>query len=525
MGAGANNHDTRNYGWFALIAVCVFLFPWVVAVHFVYTIPKGRLFVGLYYSALATPKNPILIASLVLGLVAAIWLYFFLVKYTKTNFGGAKYIQRLRGVAIINKMRFSQITKEIGKQLLFIGVPVPFNAERLHFGFFGSTGGGKTVAISALIKSVIDRKEDRMITIDPNGGYLENFFKEGDIILNPFDKRDAGWSIFNEIRTRYDVIQFSECMIPVSADESAESFNKMARVLVSETMLKIWENLTPESDPNAELLYYLLAAPNKDLFEFLEGSPALGLFGASETLGSIKAVLTEYILPYKYLKNGKFSIREFLENQKSNNLWIPWKENQLGALKGIISCQLDIAFLTILSTSPAKKGERLGFIINFDEVDSLPKPHHIISFLTKARKHLGTMILGIQALSQLDSKYGRDSALTLRNSIGSFAVCPLFPNDTYTPKQMSEAFGQHEVTRYQNNVSVGSGGSKGSRQLQKETELVVMPTEITGLKSLEFYFRIAQLAYVCKNRLPYPKYPKVTTGFIEAVNEWTEKKT
>ena len=150
MGAGANNHDTRNYGWFALIAVCVFLFPWVVAVQLIYTIPKGRLFVGLYYSALATPKNPILIASLVLGLLAAIWLYSFLVKYTKTNFGGAKFIQRLRGVEMINYNRFSQLTREKKQQLTFIDVPVPSNAEPLHFSFLGSTGGGKTVDYNRL---------------------------------------------------------------------------------------------------------------------------------------------------------------------------------------------------------------------------------------------------------------------------------------------------------------------------------------------------------------------------------------
>lgn len=524
MGAGANNHDTRNYGWFALIAVCVFLFPWVVAVQLIYTIPKGRLFVGLYYSALATPKNPILIASLVLGLLAAIWLYSFLVKYTKTNFGGAKFIQRLRGVEMINYNRFSQLTREKKQQLTFIDVPVPSNAEPLHFSFLGSTGGGKTVGILNLIKSAVERKSDRILCVDPNGGYLEYFYKKNDIILNPFDERGTGWTIFNEINTRFDVEQYSVSMIPKSPSTEQEAFNSMARVLVSETMLKIWESRQPETDCNAELFYWLITAPNDDLFEFLAETPAQGLFGAAETFGSIKAVLTQYIKPHKYLTNGNFSIREFLNNPNGGNLWITWREDQLAALKPLISCWIDVICAAILSMKP-NDPEQKPFLLVLDEMDSLEKLNYIVQALTKGRKHKLSVVGGIQSLAQLDDKYGKDEALTVRNSFGSYAVCPVASLDTYTPKQMSEAFGQHEVTRYQNNVSVGSGGGKGSRQLQKETELVVMPTEITGLRSLEFYFRIAQLAYVCKNRLPYPKYPKVTTGFIEAVNEWTEKKT
>ena len=524
MGAGADNHDTRNYGLFALFSFLTFLLPWFLTVHQVYTIPRNRLFVAYYYSAIATPKNIYLILSLIVGLILAISLFVFLMKFTKTNFGGAKFHQKLRGVEMINKFRFSQITKEKGQQLSFIGVPVPKNAEPLHFFFGGSTGGGKTVAILNLMKSAIERKSDRILCVDPNGGYLEYFYKKGDIILNPFDKRGTGWSIFNEIKTRFDVEQYSVSMIPKSPSTEQEAFNSMARVLVSETMLKIWESREPETDCNAELFYWLITAPNDDLFEYLAGTPAQGLFGASETFGSIKAVLTQYIKPHKYLSNGDFSIREFLDNPNAGNLWITWREDQLAALKPLISCWIDVICAAILSMRPNNEQQK-PFLLVLDEMDSLEKLNYIVQALTKGRKHKLSVVGGIQTLAQLDDKYGRDEALTVRNSFGSYAVCPVVSLDTYTPKQMAEAFGQHEVTRYQNNVTVGTGGGKGSRQLQKETESVVTATEITGLKALQFYFRIAQLAYVCKNELPYPKYPKVTTGYIEAENEWTEKRT
>ena len=182
-----------------------------------------------------------------------------------------------------------------------------------------------------MIASFIDsiKNTGRIICVDPNGSYLKNFYKKGDVILNPFDARGAGWSIFNEIKSRFDVEQFAVSIIPKSPDTQHESFNAMARVLVSETMLKIWEGMDEETDANAELFYWLNTAPTEDLFKFLEDTPAQSLFGAAETYGSIKSVLTQYIKPHKYLSEGDFSIREFLENPKGGNLWITWRQDQL----------------------------------------------------------------------------------------------------------------------------------------------------------------------------------------------------
>lgn len=522
MAAGAKKHDERNHGAFLIISLIVFIVPWLLMVPFLYKIPKGLALKVYYYSILATPKVPALWLSLLFGLIVSIALFIYLIKVTKTNFEGAAYVSKLRGVEMINAANLEKITSERGTdQLKFCGVSVPSTIKNLHYLVTGSTGSGKSVLIASFIDSI--KNTGRIICVDPNGSYLKNFYKKGDVILNPFDARGAGWSIFNEIKSRFDVEQFAVSIIPKSPDTQHESFNAMARVLVSETMLKIWEGMDEETDANAELFYWLNTAPTEDLFKFLEDTPAQSLFGAAETYGSIKSVLTQYIKPHKYLSEGDFSIREFLENPKGGNLWITWRQDQLVALKPLISCWVDVICASLLSM-PDNDGSRKFNYLILDELDSLDKLNYIVEALTKGRKPGLIAFAGAQSLAQLDKTYGEKEALTLRNSFSTNAVCQIASGDTYTAEQYSKIFGQHEVLRHKDNFALGSSGGRGSRQLEKETEYIILPSQISSLERLEFYFKFAQMNYVCKTKMNIVKRPVVTDGFIMADNQWTEKK-
>lgn len=529
MAAGAGSHDGKNTILYWLFALAAAFLPWVLAVPRVFNIPKGQALKGYYYSLLATPQTPFLLFILILGVLLGIALLIVLTKYNRTNFEGARYHQKLRGSEMVSDMKLKQANKERGSnQLRLCGIPVPKACENLHFLFTGSTGSGKTVAISELIESAQERSDDRILCVDPNGGFLRHFYQEGDIILNPFDERGTGWSIFNEIRTKFDCEQFAVAMIPKAPATEQESWNSMARVLVSETMIKIWENATHDTDTNGELFYHLINAPTEQLAQFLQGTPAQGLFDATETFSSIKAVLTQYIKPHKYLKHGDFSIRKFLESNEGN-LWITWREDQLAALKPLISCWVDVICAAILSMPDISEQERTKkalapFLLVLDEMDSLEKLNYIVQALTKGRKHRLSVVGGVQSLAQLDETYGKNEALTLRNSFSNNAVCQVASGDTYSAEQYSKIFGYHEITRYQNSVSLGSGGGKGTRSLQKETEPLIMPSQISGLKPLEYYFKFAQSNLVCKTKMPYAKRDFIVDGFVLANNEWTRPK-
>lgn len=94
------------------------------------------------------------------------------------------------------------------KQLRIMNVPVPTSVEDLHCNVVGSTGTGKSQVIVGYIESA-HKRGDRILCADPNGGFMQSLWKQADTILNPFDARGQHWSLFNEIRTAYDVEQYS----------------------------------------------------------------------------------------------------------------------------------------------------------------------------------------------------------------------------------------------------------------------------------------------------------------------------
>jgi hypothetical protein len=64
--------------------------------------------------------------------------------------------------------------------------------ETKHFKMIGTTGTGKSTAIRELLEGALERG-DRAVIADPDGSYLNRFYDStrGDVILNPFDPRDA----------------------------------------------------------------------------------------------------------------------------------------------------------------------------------------------------------------------------------------------------------------------------------------------------------------------------------------------
>jgi len=134
------------------------------------------------------------------------------------HFGGSVFVTRLRGPRMVGQKVLASQTRE--NTQFFVG---------------GSTGTGKSVCISDYIESAVARG-DRIICVDPDGASMRYFCKSGDVVLNPFDKRSQGWSIFNEIRTSFDCEQYAISLIPRSPSTEQETWNSMGRTIVSETL-------------------------------------------------------------------------------------------------------------------------------------------------------------------------------------------------------------------------------------------------------------------------------------------------
>jgi type IV secretory pathway TraG/TraD family ATPase VirD4 len=527
MGVGTRRYDDRNKPALCAFVVIVTLAAWVIAVLKTYVIPAGyEAGIAFWYAALATPADFRLWIPPALAFTWALAVFLVIISYTTTHFGLADYVARLRGTRIASAPQLRDECRELGKkQLRLMSIPVPIAKENLHFEAVGGTGSGKSQVIEDYIQSALERG-DRMIVIDPNGGFMSKFFQPGDVVLNPFDARGQAWTIFNEIQTPYDVEQFSVSLIPKSPSTEHEQWNAMARTIVSSTMLKLMQLGKGNTE---QLVYWLVQSSNDELRKMLSDTVAAGVFhGAEETLGSIRTVLTRYVTAHKYLQDPvkgevPYSIRTWLQNgvtpDHKGNLWVTWREDMLPAQKPLIACWVDVICASSLS-SDVENAQDIHLVL--DELDSLDKLNYLNDAATKGRKHLLKIFCGFQSYAQLDSTFGKDDALTLRGSLRNSVSLAVAEKDTYTAKQISEALGQHTVTRRRFSTSIGTAGGRGSTSLDSETEFVVQPSDVHTLPDLTGYVKIAGDVPLARVSLTYKKRPIVTEALIVIDNKWTQ---
>ena len=502
--------DDALRGWLVVTTLLLVLAGWIAGFLLYYRVPKSMIIKGVWFGILATPSNPVLWVGPFIGLMLGVALFIYGAIRWTTKFGGAEYMRHLRGPRMENQYALRSRTKSGSGQLRFMDTPVPRDVESTHFLAGGSTGTGKSQCIAEYIESEQERGE-RTICIDPDGGFMRHFFRPGDVILNPFDARGQGWSVFNEIRSSFDCEQYAISMIPRSPSTEQESWNSMARTIVSETLHVLIRNNELSTD---RLVHWLTSASNRDLQTLLAGTPAEGCFhGAEETLASIRVVLTQYVTPHKYLASGSFSFRDFIENSEGN-VWVTWRQDQLQALKPLISCWTDVICAAVLSMSDDRDR---GLHLILDELDSLEKLNYLVDAATKGRKKGLRILAGIQSLAQLRRTYGDDDALTLRNSLRSVALFGVAEMDTYTAEDFSRGLGEQTVIRRNDSVSVGGrGGSRGTTGTRQDTERVVSPAEIHLLPNLTGYLKFAGNYPIARVKLQYKARPDVIDPMVMA---------
>ncbi|OSH67186.1 TrwB protein, partial (plasmid) [Klebsiella pneumoniae] len=162
--------------------------------------------------------EPLVLGATIATSVVAAGLCYYLYEYCDDGFRGERFQQWLRGSRIRNwhfverkvNARNAKTNRERRKKGLekakpiMVGkLPMPLHLEDRNTMICASIGAGKSVTMEGMIASAL-RRNDRMAVVDPNGTFYSKFSFKGDYILNPFDARSAGWTIFNEIRGVHD---------------------------------------------------------------------------------------------------------------------------------------------------------------------------------------------------------------------------------------------------------------------------------------------------------------------------------
>lgn len=508
-----NNNSGRHADTHKIMFFITFLSPfaiWLAVARKMdfarVTKPKIKGFVELIPN---TFEHPQLYLFPVLAFVISIIAWVIVIKFNEPEFRGFKYKYRLRGSDMVSVKQLNELTKEKeGKQITLATVKLPFHVENLQTLIVGAIGASKTVILSYAIYTILLRG-DRQVIVDPDGHFLSMFFKDNDVVLNPFDARSPGWSIFNEIREVYDYEKYAYSLVPLGKSSQEEEWNGYGRLLVTEVMRKLHETNNGKFD---QLVYWCTITTEEDLEEFCKGTRAESLFtGTDRTIGSARFVLSNKLSSQLYMPAGDFSLREFLEDETKGNLYITWTEDQMSASKTLISTFIDVICNAVLSL-PENEQRRLW--LHTDELASLDKLNALMPATTKGRRKGFRIISCLQALSQLDAIWGKDDATTLRASYRNLIALGTARSDDYTAEALSKAIGDIEVVRDHESKTQANKGNSQSSADKGEKDRLVTASEISNLGDREGYIALTRGYPVAKFKVPITNFKKRHPAFV-----------
>ncbi len=341
------------------------------------------------------------------------------------------------------------------------------------------------------------KRGDRMAVVDPNGTFYSKFSFKGDYILNPFDARSAGWTIFNEIRGIHDFNRMAKSIIPPQVDPSDEQWCAYARDVLSDTMRKLKET----NNPNQDTLVNLLVREDGDTIRaFLANTDSEGYFrdNAEKAIASIQFMMNKYIRPLRYMSKGDFSIYQWVNDPNAGNLFITWREDMRDTMKPLVATWIDTICATILSSEPMT-GKRLWLFL--DELQSLGKLESFVPAATKGRKHGLRMVGSLQDWSQLNASYGRDDAETLLSCFRNYVI--LAAANAKNAGMASEILGSHDVKRWRKSYTAGK--LTRTEEVTRD-EPVVQASEISNLPDLVAYVKFGEDFPITKVKTPYIDY-------------------
>lgn len=404
------------------------------------------------------------------------------------------------------------------------GIAIDPMTEVQHILIGGTTGSGKTQAINGIFRTIRERNQAAIVA-DVGGGFLSTFGrpKSNDLVLNPFDARDAGWNPFLEIQTPYDAARLAKSTIADGTGEG-EQWTKFAQYMLSAVLQK--QKQSGEMSVR-RLLYLMNEAPALELAEVLAGTRAAVLTqpGNERMLSNTRVTAAPSMEAWDYLaEGGTFSIRDWVravaEEDYDGWLFLPYRDDQAPLLRPMISTWCDIALVEGLALEE-KPNRRVWY--GLDEVDSLGKVNSLKDGLTKLRKRGGSVVAALQAISQARTTYGDGMAETILANFSTRLVmrCP----DGPTAKYFEEELGTQEVRRFVETRSTGSSTSAGLRMgssssstnsgesEQRLMQATVLASEIQGLPDLTGYLT-APSSPIRKVKIDYQKMPETMPTFI-----------
>jgi hypothetical protein len=425
-------------------------------------------------------------------------------------------LKHLRGTRLRMSSRGpgGRLTARLTGRVRLAGLPLSAEDETMHVAAIGATGSGKSTALRALMADAVARG-DRQVVADPEGAAMSIFLAEGDVLLNPFDRRSARWDLLSEIEGPSDYAFLAQSLLPHLGVGDHDQWITYAQQLLA-ACLESWS--VHDLGPIDGLIDLLATGTTVELKALCDGTPARRYFeeGGERMLASILGTLAPAVgnlCLIGALDGPPFSVRRWVREGRGS-LWMPYGANQIAALKGLVSCWMNIAILETLSLAPSRD-RRIWFHV--DELDALGRIEGLRDAQARLRKFGGCVAIGFQSFAQVRAVYG-EAAHTIIENCGNLLLLRAGASDGGgTAKLASDLIGDREVER--DDISRSrSHGRYSSRSLSMQTkrsvEDVALASEIMQLANREGYLKRASDPRWSKVSFPYVDYPELAPSFL-----------
>ncbi|WP_018982177.1 type IV secretion system DNA-binding domain-containing protein [Salinimonas chungwhensis] len=429
----------------------------------------------------------------------------------------------IRGAKLVS---VEELKKEVadkhGLSDLTIGdFPLPVGFAKKHTLISGTTGAGKSTALTHLLKAIRARG-DRAVVYDKKGEFVEKFYRDGvDHILNPSDSRSHQWTPWEEMASPFDADWIAETLIPENKSNGGDPFFRDSpRHVFSAALQKLY------LDGFRSLSTLLQATAWSDLellTELVAGTPAETHFseGNEKTLASIRSTLVNGVLPLRLLKEsdsrGFFSIRDWIaqgDEQGADDSWLflPVRESDIEIQKPLISTWIQSVAKGLMARG-VNNDRTLWLIV--DELPSLKRIPALSMLMAEGRGFGAAVVLGIQEINQLEEEFGKNTSRTILGLCSTQLHFRL--NNADTAEWVSKVLGEAEREEIDEDLNYSADDIRDGVRVssKRQSRKIVLPSEIMDLPDLSCYAKIWGVEGKARIDVPFLPLPPISEGFIQ----------
>lgn len=455
--------------------------------------------------------------ALAATIFSSILIFLLVIKIFMARSKKISNIQTIRGARFVEDHLLAKLIKKeaMHSDLKLAGVPLINKSETQHILFTGTTGAGKSVALTELMDQVRG-KNQKAIVYDVDGSFIATYYNpDKDLILNPLDQRSPFWNVWQECRDQADFEAFAESLMPMYLSGGDPFWIKGSRLILSSAAFSM-RNQNPTTK---KLLTLLLTENLEGIKEQLKNTVAETLVShkIEKTALSIKATLSTYCKSLAYLPEETkahklFSIRKWIRDDSNNGwLFISTNKEKASAMRPLISAWLDLAVRSILSLE-RNIDRRVWFFM--DELPSLYELPSLKEVLAEGRKYGACFVATIQDIHQLRTIYGREATEALLSFFNT-KVC-FRTESTESAIWAERSMGSQEVIEMREGFSYGANDIRDGVTLNQERRKtpVVMDAQVMNLNDLEAYLKLPGNFPVTKIKFNYKKRNDVATPLV-----------